>query len=99
MAKHVKVANEAPPTDAQIHDAVVGIIAGFAKKFPKDIKDLQELSGDLRIPDENMGFLAMALRAYVKHFRPDQTVTISEIRKPKQTVGGAVDVVRKRIRA
>jgi hypothetical protein len=93
------LANATPPTDAQIHDAVVGMIAGFAKKFPAQIKDTDELSADLRIPDESLPFLAMALRAYVKHFRPDQTVTIGEIRKPKQTVKGANDIVVKRIRA
>ncbi len=99
MAKKISMVNETPPTDTQIHDAVVGIVAGFAKKNPSQINDSDELSADLRIPDESMPFLAMALRAYVKHFRPDQTVTVAEVRKPKQTVGGVVDLVRKKIRA
>jgi hypothetical protein len=93
------MANATPPTDAQIHDAVVGIIAGFAKKNPAQINDADELSADLRIPDESMPFLAMALRAYVKHFRPDRTIAVADVRKPKQTVKGIADVVRTRIKA
>jgi len=97
MAK--KMANETPPTDAQIHEAIVGIIAGFAKKKPSQVNDTDELSVDLRIPDESMVFLALALRAYIKHFRPDQTIKVVEVRKAKQTVGGINDIVRMRIKS
>ncbi len=95
----MKMANDTPPTDAQIHEAVVGIIAGFAKKKPSQINDTDELSADLRIPDESMPFLAMALRAYIKYFRPDQTITVAEVRKSKQTVKGINDIVRTRIKS
>ena len=95
MAK--KLSNETLPTQSQIHDAVVAIIASFAKRDPTTIKDTDELVKDLGIPDSSMPFLALALRGYIKHFRPDRSIGVSEIRKPKQTVGGVVTIVQDRI--
>jgi hypothetical protein len=93
-----KMANATLPTDTQIHDAVVGIIAGFAKKDTSKINDGDELTTDLRIPDESMGFLTLSLRAYIKHFRKDRTIGVAEVRKPKQTVAGIITIVTSRLK-
>src|SRR5437016_4243519 len=92
-------ANATPPSKNDIRIAVVATIASFAKRDPDLIKDTDELVKDLRIPDSSMPFLTLSLRGYIKHFRPDRTIGVAEVRKSKQTVGVVVATVQDRILA
>jgi len=90
-------ANTTPPSKNDIRIAVVAMIASFAKRDPDKVKDSDELVKDLRIPDSSLPFLTLSLRGYIKHFRPDRSIGIGEVRKPKQTVGVVVTTVQDRI--
>jgi hypothetical protein len=91
------MANDSRPTNEQIRGSVVRIIAAFAKRDSAAIVGTEELASDLRIPDSSMPFLRNSLLGYMQHFNPEASLTVSELRKPKQTVNVIVVIAQQRI--
>ena len=87
----------ATPNKERIRGDVIRIIAAFGKRDSAAITGAEELVKDLRIMDESMPFLRSSLLGYMKHFNDSALLKVSELRKPKQTVNGVVDIVKQRI--
>jgi len=90
-------ANSTRPSNEQIRGSVIRIIAAFAKRDPAAITGTEELIKDLRIPDASMPFLRGSILGYMQHFNSKAKLGTPELRKPKQTVNGVVDMAQQRI--
>lgn len=61
---------------------VIAYIASFANMPSNSIIDEHILKNHpLKLDDTKLGFLAIALRAYLRSIKPDETVLVSELRK------------------
>lgn len=61
---------------------VKAYIASFANMQRENVMDDQILKNHpIKLDDTKLGFLAIALRAYLKSIKPDETVLATELRK------------------
>ena len=82
----------------QIRKDVIGQIAKFASMDSILIKDEYVLSEDpLFLDNTNLAFLTLELRAYVKRFKPEATVLVTEIRKKGLKVIGTIELISNKI--
>lgn len=73
---------------------VIAYIASFANRKSSALEDEYVLKEDpLNMDDTKLGFLALALRAYLKSIKPAATVLASEIRKKDLTVKGTYELI------
>lgn len=73
---------------------VIAYIASFASMKPSDLKDDHILKNHpLKLDDVKLGFLAIALRAYLKSFNPDETVLATELRKKDMDVKKTYELI------
>lgn len=76
---------------------VIAYISSFVNMNPSNIKDEHILKEHpIKLDDVKLGFLAIALRGYLKSIKPSQTVLASEIRKKDLTVKKAYELIIKK---
>lgn len=76
---------------------VIAYIASFANMKPSNIKDDYILKNHpLKIDDTNLGFLAIALRGYLKSLNPQETVLATELRKKDTDVKKTYELIIKK---
>lgn len=76
---------------------VKAYIASFANMQSENIEDEQILkSHPLKLDDTKLGFLAIALRAYLKSIKPDETVLATELRKKDLDVKKTYELIIKK---
>ncbi|MCY1551603.1 hypothetical protein D9M68_879450 [compost metagenome] len=76
---------------------VKAYIASFANMQREDILDEQILKNHpLKLDDIKLGFLAIALRAYLKSIKPDETVLVTELRKKDLDVKKTYELIIKK---
>jgi hypothetical protein len=83
----------------EIKDDVFTILSIFSGVTKSKIKEKQVLSTDLHLDDDNLGFLTISLRGYIKKHRSSKTILVSEVRKGGLTVEDLVSLVKKRIQS
>jgi len=87
------------PSETEVATHVSNTVAAFAKFPSAKIQATMELAKKpLRLDDNQLTFLATAMRAYVKAHRESATVTVKDTKKSKQTVGGLSKTVHERIK-
>jgi hypothetical protein len=84
---------ELKPTREQVREHVVSVIAAFRQKSPNAVRDTDKLGEDLHFDDKRLPYLAMSLRAYIKHFNESKTLLVNEIDKPSTTVSDVIAIV------
>ncbi|MBD8081980.1 hypothetical protein [Chryseobacterium caseinilyticum] len=73
---------------------VIAYIASFANLPVQNVEDENVLkSNPLNLDDVKLGFLAIALRAYLKSLNPNQTILVSQLRKNGFTVKKTYELV------
>ena len=76
---------------------VIIYISSFANMNPANIEDEYVLKKHpIKLDDVKLGFLAIALRGYLKSIKPNQTVLASEIRKKDLTVKKTYELIIKK---
>lgn len=76
---------------------VIAYIASFANILPGSIKDDYVLKGDpLQLDDTKLGFLTIALRAYLKSMNPRETILVTELRRGGMDVKKTYDLLIKK---
>ncbi len=91
------LANSTRPSNEQIRGSVIRITAAFAKRDAAAITGTEELVKDLKIPDASLPFHRNSLLGFMQHFNEAARLRVAELRKPKQTVNGVVDIAIKEI--
>lgn len=77
-----------------IKNNVKAYIGSFANMKPANILDEHTLkSNPLNLDDVKLGFLALALRAYLKSLNPSTTILVSELRKSGMTVKKTYELI------
>jgi hypothetical protein len=80
-----------------IKSNVIAYIASFAHMKISNVKDKYILKDQpLKLDDTKLGFLAIALRAYLRSIAPDETILASELRKKKFDVEKTCELVIKK---
>lgn len=76
---------------------VKAYIASFANMRRENIRDDQILKNHpIKLDDTKLGFLAIALRAYLKSIKPDETVLATEMRKKDLDVRKTYELIIKK---
>ncbi len=76
---------------------VIAYIASFASISISNVKDEHVLKDNpLKLDDIKLGFLAIALRAYLKSINPNETVLVTELRKKDIDVKKTYELIIKR---
>jgi hypothetical protein len=83
------------PTKQQITTKVNGTIKDMTGLSPKPGNVLAD--APLRMDSTSLANLALGLRNYVKGFDPEQTVTVTEVRKSGLTVEQLIDLIDKKL--
>ncbi len=79
---------------------VIAYIASFANMTTDSITDELVLKNyPLKLDDIKLGFLALALRAYLKSLNPDETVLVTELRKKDLDVKKTYELIIKKAEA
>ena len=78
----------------EIKTNVIAYIGSFANMKPEDISEEYILrSNPLHLDNIKLGFLTIALRAYLKSLNPDATLYVTEIRKSGMTVKKTYELI------
>lgn len=76
---------------------VKAYIASFANMQRENVMDDQILKNHpIKLDDTKLGFLAIALRAYLKSIKPDETVLATELRKKDLDVKKTYELIIKK---
>jgi len=82
----------------EIKKSVIAYIASFANIPASGIKDEYILRDHpLQLDNEKLGFLALALRTYVKNLNPAETVRVTELRGAGMTVKKTCELIVKKL--
>ena len=78
----------------KIKNNVIAYISSFANINPTNISEDYILKGNpLNLDDVKLGFLTIALRAYLKSLNPNETLLVTEIRKSGMTVKKTYELI------
>jgi len=81
----------------RIKTNVKAYIASFANMKEENVTDDQVLKNHpLKLDDTKLGFLAIALRAYLKSIKPNETVLVKELRKKDLDVKKTYELIIKK---
>jgi hypothetical protein len=84
----------------EIKKSVIAYIASCANTPASGIKDEYILRDHpLQLDNEKLGFLAIALRTYVKSLNSAETVLVTEVRRAGMTVKKTCELIIKKITA
>ena len=76
---------------------VIFYICSFANMKPSNVKDEHILKKHpLKLDNTKLGFLAIALRGYLKSINPDKTVLAAEMRKKDLDVKKTYELIIKK---
>lgn len=80
-----------------IRTNVIAYIASFVNMRPANVKDEHILKNHpLKFDNTKLGFLAIALRGYLKSLKPDETVLATELRKKDLNVKKTYELIIKK---
>jgi hypothetical protein len=87
------------PTRTKVVNFVIGVVADFAGLSPGAVKESHILRRTpLFFDDNNLVYLAMSLRGYIKQHKSSATVYAKEAKKTGLTVGQLAQLVWERVR-
>lgn len=86
-----------PQTNRKVRELVFDEISRFSKTRVYLLRDIHELRRDLNLVRPALVYLAAALRAHIQTRRPHQTLLVTELEKPKFTIGDTVKLVQDKL--